>query len=106
VAKVNLALVVVALASVFASAQSPVKSPDGPGLDFKTSFVGSPVTCSQAQGQTEKIIVPSSVAERAKLRARLVNLLRESLFDEAHGIVNIAREKEIKKLANKIRKEE
>jgi len=29
--------------------------------------------------------------------------LRESLYDDAKGIVNIAREKEIKKLANKLR---
>jgi len=41
--------------------------------------------------------------ERAKLKARLANLLRESLDDDAQGIVNIAREKEIRKLANKLR---
>jgi hypothetical protein len=29
--------------------------------------------------------------------------LRDSLFDDAAGIVNIAREKEIKKLANKLK---
>jgi hypothetical protein len=49
--------------------------------------------------------VPSSHATRDTLRARLLNLLRESLYDDAKGIVNIAREREIKKLANKIRKE-
>jgi hypothetical protein len=31
--------------------------------------------------------------------------LRESLFDVAKGIVNIAREKEIKELANKLKNE-
>ena len=45
------------------------------------------------------------MAERARLKARLANLLRESLLDDAKGIVNIAREKEIKKLANKLKKE-
>jgi hypothetical protein len=41
---------------------------------------------------------------RAKVKARLVTLLRDSLYDDAKGIVNIAREKEIKKLANKLRR--
>jgi hypothetical protein len=39
--------------------------------------------------------------DRAKLKARLATLLRDSLFDDTKGIVNIAREKEIRKLANK-----
>jgi len=47
--------------------------------------------------------VPSTVAARARLKARLITLLRESLFDDTKGIVNIAREKEIKKLANKLK---
>ena len=39
--------------------------------------------------------------ERAKLKARLVTLLRESLYDDVKGIANIARGKEmIKKLAS------
>jgi hypothetical protein len=42
---------------------------------------------------------------RAKVKARLVTLLRDSLYDDTKGIVNIAREKEIKKLANKLRRE-
>jgi len=29
--------------------------------------------------------------------------LRDSLFDDAKGVVNIAREKEIKRLANKLK---
>ena len=49
------------------------------------------------------IAVPLEVAEQAKVKARLLNLLRDSLFDDAKGIVNIARENEIKKLANKLR---
>jgi hypothetical protein len=43
--------------------------------------------------------------DRAKLKARLLTLLRDSLFDDAKGIVNIAREKEIRKLANKLGRE-
>jgi hypothetical protein len=42
---------------------------------------------------------------RAKVEARLVTRLRDSLYDDAKGIVNIAREKEIEKLASKLRRE-
>jgi hypothetical protein len=41
--------------------------------------------------------------QRARLKARLAILLRDSLYDDAKGIVNIARENEIRKLANKLR---
>jgi hypothetical protein len=41
--------------------------------------------------------------EQAKLKARLAALLRESLYDDAKGIVNMPREKEIRKLASKLR---
>jgi hypothetical protein len=44
------------------------------------------------------------LAERARLKVRLVNLLRLSLFDDAKGVVNVEREKEIKELANKLKK--
>jgi len=43
------------------------------------------------------------VAEHAKLKARPLTPLLDSLYDDAKGILNIAREKEIKKLANKLR---
>jgi hypothetical protein len=49
------------------------------------------------------IVVPRPLREGAKLRLRLSDLLRESIYDDAKGIVNIAREKEIKKLANKLK---
>jgi hypothetical protein len=42
------------------------------------------------------------LVERAKLKARLRTLLRESLYDDAQRIVNIAPEKEIRKLVNKL----
>ena len=73
--------------------------------DNTTPFVGTALACSTPQS-AEKIVVPSSHATRDTMRARLLNLLRESLYDDAKGIVNITREKEIKKLANKIRKED
>jgi hypothetical protein len=69
--------------------------------DFKTSFVGSALTCSQP----EKLTVPRSIAKRAKLKAELLNLLRESIYDDSKGIVNLAREKEIANIADKLKKE-
>jgi hypothetical protein len=42
------------------------------------------------------------LVERARIKARLPTLLRESLDDDASGIANVAREKEIRKLANKL----
>jgi hypothetical protein len=54
---------------------------------------------------TESIQVPQPLVDRVRLKARLVTLLRDSLFDDARGIVNIAREKEIRKLANKLGRE-
>jgi hypothetical protein len=47
--------------------------------------------------------MPRSAVERAKLKVRLISLLRDSLYDDAKGIVNIAREREIKKLANELK---
>jgi hypothetical protein len=69
--------------------------------DFKTSFVGSTVTCSQP----EKLTSPKSIAKRARLKADLPNLLRESIYDDSKGIVNPAREKEIANIADKLKKE-
>jgi hypothetical protein len=68
-------------------------------LDRANAFGGSALTCSQQQ----IFAVPRAMAERAKLKARLMNLPRESLYDDAKGVVNIAREKEIRKLANKLK---
>jgi hypothetical protein len=47
--------------------------------------------------------VSQGVIQRATLKLRLAILLQESLFGDAKGIVNIAREKEIRKLAGKLK---
>jgi hypothetical protein len=99
VAKTSFVLLLVILASALASAQVLGPLSGGSGSDLKTPYVGSALTCSQPH----TIIIPRPLLERAKLKARLATLLRESLDDDARGIVNIAREKEIKKLANKLR---
>ncbi|MCU1302232.1 MAG: hypothetical protein JWQ87_2516 [Candidatus Sulfotelmatobacter sp.] len=93
-------LLLIVLASALAGAQVLGQTPGGPEPDFKNAFVGSSVACSQP---SHTIFVPRLVAERAKIKARLLNLLRDSLYDDARGVVNIARENEIKKLANKLR---
>jgi hypothetical protein len=69
--------------------------------DVKTLFVGSTLTCSQP----EKLTIPKSIAKRAKLKAELLNLLRESIYHDSKGIVNPAREKEIANIADKLKKE-
>lgn len=67
----------------------------------KTAFVGGSMACSQP----EKLRIPRAVAKRAKMKARLLNLLRESIFDDAKGIVNLAREREIADLASRLTRE-
>ena len=93
-------LLPVVFASALAGAQVLGQMSGGPEPDLQNAFVGSPLTCSQ---QPHTIYVARPVAERARLKARLLNLLRDSLYDDAKGVVNIARENEIKKLANKLR---
>jgi len=100
VAKRSFILLPVVLAATLAGAQVLGEVPGGPEPDLKNAFVGSPLACSQ---QSHTIYVPRPVAERAKLKARLLNLLRDSLYDDAKGIVNIARENEIRKLASKLK---
>ena len=92
-------LLPVVFASALAGAQVLGQVSGGPEPDLQNAFAGSPLTCSQSH----TIYVPKPIAERAKLKVRLLNLLRESLFDDAKGVVNIAREKEIKRLANKLK---
>ena len=92
-------LLPVVFASALAGAQVLGQVSGGPEPDLQNAFTGSPLTCSQSH----TIYVPKPIAERAKLKVRLLNLLRESLYDDAKGVVNIAREKEIKKLASKLR---
>jgi hypothetical protein len=73
--------------------------------DIKASFVGSTLNCSQQERQVETFTVPQPLAKRAKLKARLLNLLHDSLSDDSKGIVNAAREKEITNLARKLKDE-
>ena len=102
-AKTAAALVVLAVASVLFSLQAMGQASGDPHPGFKASFVGSAVTCSQPEKKTEKFIVPQSLARRARLKARLMNLLHESLSDDSKGIVNVEREKEISSLAKKLK---
>ena len=98
--KKSVLLLPVILASAFASAQVLGQAPVEPDSDIRNAFSGSSLTCSEPG----KIVVPLRLADRARLKVRLVNLLRLSLFDDAKGVVNVQREKEIKQLANKLKK--
>jgi hypothetical protein len=101
VANTRFALLTLALALTFCVVQANSQTFADPQPNPATTFTGSALTCSQPQ----KLLIPRPFAERAKLKAKLSNLLRESLYDDAKGIVNIAREKEIRALANKLKKE-
>ena len=94
-------LLLVALSSVFVSAQQMGQISGELLFNRPAAISGSPLTCSEHL----TIRVPSPIAEREKIKARLLMLLRESLNDDASGIVNIARENEIKKLAGKLKKD-
>jgi hypothetical protein len=100
VLKKSVLLLPVVLASAFAGAQVLGQASGSPDSDLQNAFSRSSLTCSEPG----KIVVPLQLADRARLKVRLVNLLRLSLFDDAKGIVNIEREKEIKQLASKLKK--
>jgi hypothetical protein len=104
VAKSDFAVLALSLAFALlrVSAMGQISGDQQPG--FKAPFVGSSLTCSQSS-PTETLIVPKAIAKRAQLKARLLSLLRESLYDDSKGIVNMAREKEIASLANKLKKQ-
>ena len=95
-------LLPVVFVAALACAQSPAAVLGRPNLDLQTSSVRSALTCSS---QPFTVAVPARLASRAKLKARLITLLRESLYDDARGIVNTPREKEIKTIANKLRRD-
>ena len=102
-AKSVVAVLVFVVMSVLVNAQEtgPKQSAEL-RFDSPAALTGSALTCSSS----ELLRVPAPVMERARIKARLINLLRESLFDDAKGIVNIAREKEIRKLASKLKNSE
>lgn len=98
VAKALMAIFV-ALASALAGAQTLESLSGNARPNQSLAFSGGALACSQP----EVLRVPQDLVQRAKLKLRLMNLLQESLLDDAKGIVNIAREKEIKKLADKLK---
>ncbi|HST10047.1 MAG TPA: hypothetical protein VLL05_06705 [Terriglobales bacterium] len=104
-AKSIITLAAAALASALLSVQAMGQAPGDAHPGFKASFLGSALTCSQPEKQAERFIVPQPLAKRARLKARLLNLLHESLYDDSKGIVNVARDKEIANLAQKLKDE-
>jgi hypothetical protein len=105
VAKSIVTAAVVVLACAVLSVQGMAQASRDPHPDFKTPFVGNGLTCSQQEKPTEKFRIPLFLVKRAKLKARLLNLLHDSLSDDSKGIVNPAREKEIVNLAKKLKEE-
>jgi hypothetical protein len=100
VPKASLLLLPVVLTAAIASAQMGEASREAEP-NFANAVPGSALTCSQSH----TLIVPPQLVARARVKVKLLTLLRESLYDDARGVVNIAREKEIRKLANKLKNE-
>jgi hypothetical protein len=100
VPKTSFLLLPIVLGAAIASAQMGAVSHEAEP-NFENAVVGSPLTCSPQH----TFAVPYRLLERARLKIRLLTLLRDSLYDDARGVVNIAREKEIRKLANKLKSE-
>ena len=98
-ANLRFALLALVVASALFTVQATAQALRDPQPDLASTFAGKALTCSEPQ----KLVISRPFVERAKLKARLYNVLRESLFDDAKGIVNIARENEIKKLASKLK---
>ena len=94
-------LATLAFAFICCHVSGQVSKASYPGIQ---PSLGSTLACSQTS-TAPTIRVPLPLVAQAKLKAQLATLLRDSLFDDAKGIVNIAREKEIKKLANKLARE-
>jgi hypothetical protein len=95
-------VVAVVLWSVQAGGQVELAELPGNSLvGLKSPAAGKVQTCSQP----EKLIVPREVAKRARIKARLVDVLHDSLLDDTKGVVNLAREKEIKDLVDQLTKE-
>jgi hypothetical protein len=105
VAKSIITIVAFALATAVCSVQAMGQAPADSHPDFKASFLGSTLTCSSQDKQPERVSVPQPFVKRAKLKARLLNLLHQSLYDDSKGIVNVTREKEIVDLAKKLKDE-
>jgi hypothetical protein len=97
VATSSFVLLTVALALL--SARAPAQALQGGQLDLAAPLAGPARTCSQSQ----RLFISKPFAERARIKARLLDVLRESLYDDAKGITNIARDNEIKSLASKLK---
>jgi hypothetical protein len=92
-----------ALANLLATpAVAQINGPAQPDLKFAANAVVTPTAMSCSQ-QPQALVVPREMLAQARLKARLMTLLRESLYDEAKGIVNVTREQEIRKLAAKLK---
>ncbi len=103
--KFQLAPLTTLLSFTIVSTAAMGQGPKASEHEVPPAFVGSSLICSQTSPLPSYIRVPTPLVERTKLKARLAILLRDSLYDDAHGVVNIARENEIRKLANKLRSE-
>ena len=100
-----MAKTIVTLVAAFLSVQAMGQAPADSHPGFKASILGSALTCSSPDKQPERSTVPQPFAKRAKLKARVLNLLYESLSDDSKRIVDATREKENANLAKRLKDE-
>ena len=99
-AKISMAFALTGLALLLI-VQSHGQSPKQDVQGFPLYFAGErPLAC-----RVDSLHIPRNVFERAQKKARLINLLRESLYDDSAGIINPKRDDEIRKLLNDLRRE-
>jgi hypothetical protein len=77
VARIGFVLLTVAVASTLFSVQAIAPALRKPNLDLTPALGGGPLT------QTQKVSISRPFAQPAKLKARLIVRLRESIFDDA-----------------------
>lgn len=70
----------------------------------KATYPPAPEANACSAPQPKRLTIPPKLFERAKLKARLADLLRESLYDDANQMVDVAREREIRELMKKLSK--
>lgn len=75
-------------------------------LSPKNSFIAPPAdklgSLNCEKPKLEIITIPAPLVPKAELKARLIQLLRESLEDDSQGKTDLKKEKEIKELARKV----
>lgn len=89
--KIFVFLFVASFGVSLAQETSPIENTFNPSTTTR-----SDLTC--VQQKTETLTIPVELMPKARAKAKLITLLRESIEDDAQGKVDLKKEKEIRKL--------